>query len=113
MTDSMRKAITETDRRRERQATYNIEHNITPESVVRDLDNIMTSVYERDYVNTATQAVKKSDRVFGSKKELESYIASVQKEMKLAAANLDFERAASFRDEIKELRNEDLGVTDS
>mgnify|MGYP001171848625 FL=1 len=113
VTDSMRKAITETDRRRERQATYNIEHNITPESVVRDLDNIMTSVYERDYVNTATQAVKKSDRVFGSKKELESYIASVQKEMKLAAANLDFERAASFRDEIKELRNEDLGVTDS
>ena len=66
VTDSMRKAITETDRRRERQATYNIEHNITPESVVRDLDNIMTSVYERDYVNTATQLAKKPDRVFGS-----------------------------------------------
>lgn len=113
VTDSMRKAITETDRRRERQAAYNIEHNITPESVVRDLDNIMTSVYERDYVNTATQLAKKPDRVFGSKKELESYIASVQREMKLAAANLDFERAASFRDEIKELRNKDLGVTGS
>lgn len=113
VTDSMRKAITETDRRRERQAAYNIEHNITPESVVRDLDNIMTSVYERDYVNTATQLPKKPDRVFGSKKELESYIASVQREMKLAAANLDFERAASFRDEIKELRNKDLGVTGS
>ena len=113
VTDSMRKAITETDRRRERQATYNIEHNITPESVVRDLDNIMTSVYERDYVNTATQLAKKTNRVFGSKEELESYIASVQRDMKLAAANLDFERAASFRDEIKELRNEDLGVTDS
>ena len=113
VTDSMRKAITETDRRRERQAAYNIEHNITPESVVRDLDNIMTSVYERDYVNTATQLAKKPDRVFGSKKELESHIASVQREMKLAAANLDFERAASFRDEIKELRNKDLGVTGS
>ena len=113
VTDSMRKAITETDRRRERQAAYNIEHNITPESVVRDLDNIMTSVYERDYVNTATQLAKKTNRVFGSKEELESYIASVQRDMKLAAANLDFERAASFRDEIKELRNEDLGVTDS
>ena len=113
VTDSMRKAITETDRRRERQAAYNVKHDITPESVVRDIDKIMTSVYERDYGNTATHLAKKSNRVFASKKELESYIASIQTEMKLAAANLDFERAASFRDEIKDLRSQDLGVTDS
>ncbi len=113
VTESMRKAITETDRRRERQAAYNVKHDITPESVVKDLDNIMTSVYERDYVNTATHLARKSNRVFASKEERESYIASIQTEMKLAAANLDFERAASFRDEIKDLRSQDLGVTDS
>ena len=73
----------------------------------------MTSVYERDYVNAATHLAKKPDRVFASKKERESYIASIQTEMKLAAANLDFERAASFRDEIKDLRSQDLGVTNS
>ena len=113
VTESMRKAITETERRRERQAAYNIKHDITPESVVKDLDNIMMSVYERDYVNTATHLAKKSNRVFASKEERESYIASIQTEMKLAAANLDFERAASFRNEIKDLRSQDLGVTDS
>ena len=103
----MQSAIAETDRRRARQAAYNAEHGITPESVVRQIDDVMTSVYERDYGAPVERA---SRRTFRSRAELDAEIATLEREMRSAAANLDFEKAASLRDQIRGLRTRDLGL---
>src|SRR5438093_7975813 len=108
MTDSMRTAISETSRRRALQEAYNEEHGITPQSIVKQIDEVMSSVYERDYL---TPAVVRDERdQFRTQAELDAYVTSLQNEMKAAAANLDFEKAASIRDEIKRLRNPELGL---
>ena len=109
MTDSMKLAISETDRRRRIQEAYNVEHGITPTSIVKSIDEIMTSVYERDYV---TVAVDEADG-FRTHGELEAHITSLQAQMKGAAANLEFEKAAKLRDRIKQLRSKDLGLAGS
>jgi excinuclease ABC subunit B len=109
MTASMKSAIAETERRRARQAAYNEEHGITPESVVREIDDVMSSVYERDYSPTP----RESRDVFRTQAELDAEIARLEHEMKAAAANLDFERAASLRDALKTLRNRELGFSSS
>jgi excinuclease ABC subunit B len=107
-TASMRSAIEETDRRRALQAAYNAEHNITPESVVRSIDDVLSSVYERDYM---TPAVRETRETFRTQAELDAEISRLEHEMKAAAANLDFERAASLRDSLKALRTRDLGLS--
>ncbi|MEO8259758.1 MAG: excinuclease ABC subunit UvrB [Acidobacteriota bacterium] len=107
MTDSMRTAISETSRRRTIQSAYNEAHGITPQSIIKQLDEVMSSVYERDYLTPALPG--DSDR-FGTPAELAAHVASLQDQMKAAAANLDFEKAASLRDEIKRLRDQDLGL---
>jgi excinuclease ABC subunit B len=109
MTASMKTAIAETTRRRTRQAAYNTEHGITPESVVRHLDDVLTSVYANDY--SSAPIVRESREVFRTKAELDAEIARLGAEMKAAAANLDFERAATLRDRRRELRGRDLGLT--
>ena len=106
MTASMKTAIAETARRRTLQAAYNAEHGITPESVVRAIDEVMSSVYERDYM---TGPVDERE-TFRTQAELDAELARVQREMKSAAANLDFERAASLRDRLKTLRTRELGL---
>src|SRR4051812_26075116 len=106
MTASMTSAIAETERRRSRQAAYNEEHGITPESVVREIDDVMSSVYERDYGPTPSP---REHETFRTQAELDAEIARVEHEMKAAAANLDFERAASLRDSLKTLRSRELG----
>jgi excinuclease ABC subunit B len=106
MTDSMRAAISETERRRARQEEYNQEHGITPQSIVKQIDEVMSSVYERDYMTPATP--RDGTERFKTQAELDRYIASLQGEMKAAAANLDFEKAAALRDDIKRLRNPEL-----
>jgi excinuclease ABC subunit B len=108
MTDSMRSAIAETGRRRALQAAYNEEHGITPESVVRHIDEVLSSVYERDYSSPAP--ARDTRQVFHSQAELDAEIARLNLEMKSAAANLDFERAATVRDRLKTLRTRDLGL---
>jgi excinuclease ABC subunit B len=108
MTDSMKSAIGETDRRRALQAAYNEEHGITPESVVRAIEDVMSSVYERDY---ATPPVREAAQMFRTQAELDAEIARLEREMKSAAANLDFERAAAIRDTLKSLRTRELGLT--
>ena len=105
-TDSMRAAIGETTRRRARQAAYNEEHGITPQSIVKSIDEVMSSVYERDYMTPA--ATLDGTERFHSQQQLDAYLASKQEEMRAAAANLDFEKAAALRDEIKRLRNPEL-----
>jgi excinuclease ABC subunit B len=109
VTDSMRACISETERRRAMQEAYNQEHGITPQSVVRHLDEVMSSVYERDYM-TAPMLVRDGAEVFRSQAELDAHIGTLQQRMKAAAANLDFEKAAAIRDDIKRLRNADLGL---
>jgi excinuclease ABC subunit B len=107
MTASMQSAIAETSRRRTLQASYNEEHGITPESVVRSIDDVLSSVYERDYV---TPPIKDAREPFRTQAELEAEITRLEREMKAAAANLDFERAASVRDTLKGLRTRGLGL---
>jgi excinuclease ABC subunit B len=108
VTDSMRAAIAETDRRRVLQEAFNQEHGITPQSIVKQIDEVMSSVYERDYVTPAV-ARDGSER-FRTQAELDAYVAQLQEQMRAAAANLDFEKAASIRDDIKRLRNPELGL---
>jgi len=107
MTESMKSAIAETDRRRALQAAYNEEHGITPESVVRAIEDVMSSVYERDYVTPPAREAQ----MFRTQAELDAEILRLEREMKSAAANLDFERAATIRDTLKSLRTRELGLT--
>jgi excinuclease ABC subunit B len=107
-TDSMRAAIAETGRRRAIQHAYNVEHGITPQSIVKQIDEVMSSVYERDYLTPA--AVRDGTEQFRTQAELDAYVGTLQDEMRTAAANLDFERAAALRDDIKRLRNPELGL---
>jgi excinuclease ABC subunit B len=107
MTDSMKLAISETDRRREIQVAYNEEHGITPASIVKSIDEVLTSVYERDYVTVPTDPDSELFRTHG---ELEAHLTTLQTQMKAAAANLEFEKAAGLRDRIKQLRTRELGL---
>jgi excinuclease ABC subunit B len=107
-TNSMRIAISETGRRRTIQAAYNEEHGITPQSIVRAIDEVMSSVYERDYLTPAA-TIDGTER-FHNQRQLDAHLETLQAQMKAAAANLDFEQAASLRDDIKRLRNPELGL---
>ena len=105
ITGSMKKAIDETNRRRRLQEAYNKANNITPRSIKKDISSIFDSVYEADYVTVETE---KDVKATGS--ELERLIADMEKEMLQAAKDLAFEKAAQLRDEIRELKQRDLGI---
>jgi excinuclease ABC subunit B len=109
VTRSMDAAIGETSRRRARQQEYNEEHGITPQSIIKQIDDVMSSVYERDYM-TPAPVLDSAGRRFRTQAELDDYIATRREEMRAAAANLDFEKAAAIRDDIKRLRNPELGL---
>ena len=111
MTASMKSAMAETERRRTRQEAYNAEHGITPESVVRDIDDVMSSVYERDYCAVPADRARPGARS-ARMAERDAEIARLEAEMKSAARNLDFERAAALRDTLKGLRTGELGLSD-
>ena len=104
VTDSMRTAIDETARRRTIQAAYNQEHGITPTSIIKDIDGVLGSVYERDYAPLDRGAG------FRSGAELDAHVAGLERRMREAAANLDFETAASLRDQIAVAKAGDLGL---
>ncbi|MBI4476188.1 MAG: excinuclease ABC subunit UvrB, partial [Acidobacteria bacterium] len=108
VTESMRVAIQETERRRELQAAYNEAHGITPQTIVKSIDDVMSSVYERDYVTIPV--VREEREVFRSQAEVDARIAQLSQEMRQAAANLDFEKAARLRDRIKTLRTLELNA---
>ena len=106
MTDSMKKAISETERRRAIQDEYNKEHGITPKTIhkaVRDLISISKKVEQVDMM-------KEKDIESMSKKELEALVKKLTKEMNVAAAELNFERAAELRDKLLELKKELLAL---
>jgi excinuclease ABC subunit B len=106
MTDSMKAAIGETNRRRVIQEAYNQEHGITPESIKKSIGDLMSSVYEMDYV--AVPEVDGDEDRYRSVDELLAEIKKVEKEMRAAAKALEFERAAELRDRLKTLRGREL-----
>jgi excinuclease ABC subunit B len=111
MTDSMKRAIEETERRRERQMAYNREYGITPESIKKSISDVLSSVTEKDYYTVAAAPdVEKVDRL--TEEELPAYIAQLEKEMRAAAKRLEFERAAEIRDRIREMEKRRLGVAE-
>ena len=108
VTDSMRTALDEMDRRRQLQQEYNGRHGITPASIVKDIDNLLTSIYERDYAEVPM--ARERGENFRTRDERAAHLAQLERDMHAAAANLEFERAASLRDRLRELRRRDLGL---
>jgi excinuclease ABC subunit B len=101
-TKSIKKAIEETDRRRSKQELFNKKNNITAQSIQKEIGDILESVYEKDYLN-----VEKNIEIGGN---LKKHLKSLKKDMHISADNLEFEKAAKIRDEIKKLENSDLGL---
>jgi len=107
MTESMERAIGETNRRRALQQAYNQEHGITPESIVRPVEMSLARIVEADYVDV-TAAESEGIPEFKSQEELDAYIAKLEGEMREAAKRFEFEKAAKLRDTIKELRTKEF-----
>jgi len=109
-TDSMERALAETDRRRARQEVYNQENGITPESIVKSIEDVLGSVWERDYMRIPEPAAAEPEAFYGTPEELEKEVKRLEKEMRRAAEKLDFEQAATLRDRIRYLRQKQILV---
>ncbi|MSP81185.1 MAG: excinuclease ABC subunit UvrB, partial [Rhodospirillales bacterium] len=107
MTESLKFAIGETNRRRERQQAYNAANGITPESIKKGIADVLGSVYEQDYVTPDT-GVSGDVHLVGH--NLRAHLEALEKRMRAAAANLGFEEAARLRDEIRRLEAFELGL---
>ncbi|HST23421.1 MAG TPA: excinuclease ABC subunit UvrB [Blastocatellia bacterium] len=108
MTDSMRRAIGETQRRREKQAQYNTEHGITPQTIVKAIDSTLVSIVEADYFKVPLNL---DDVEEYSPDNIVETIARLEAEMRAAAAKYEFERAAELRDKMKYLRSRQLEMS--
>ncbi|HEY2038938.1 MAG TPA: excinuclease ABC subunit UvrB [Edaphobacter sp.] len=106
MTDSMRRAIDETNRRREIQQAYNEENGITPRSIIRPTEMALAGILKADYADLTEEAGDVPE--FATQAELDTYIAKLETEMREAAKKFEFERAAKLRDTVKELRTKEF-----
>jgi excinuclease ABC subunit B len=109
VTDSMKTAMDETNRRRAIQATYNKEHGITPESIRKNIGDLLSSVYEADYVGVPEVAETPEER-YRTVEDLDKEIRVLEKQMREAAKALEFEEAGRLRDRIKGLRAREFGL---
>lgn len=106
MTDSMRIAIGETNRRRAKQQAYNVEHNITPESIIKSVDMQLARIVEADYLTVPADDVAVD--ALASEEDLRRAIEQLEGQMREAAKKFEFERAASLRDRVRALRQRDF-----
>jgi excinuclease ABC subunit B len=106
MTDSMQRAINETDRRREKQVAYNEENGITPMSIIRPLEMGLAGILKADYADLTDEAEGMPD--FATQQELDTYISNLESDMREAAKKFEFEKAAKLRDTVKELRTKEF-----
>ncbi len=106
LTDSMRQALAETARRRSLQMEYNRAHGITPQSIRKSIDEVLASVYERDYLDYSRIAEAKD--IYLSPQKRQRKIEELERAMRAAAKALEFEKAARLRDEIARLKKHDL-----
>ncbi|HKS68394.1 MAG TPA: excinuclease ABC subunit UvrB [Candidatus Acidoferrales bacterium] len=107
MTESMRKAMAETSRRRAKQEAYNSENNITPQSIVKSVDMQLVKIIEADYVTVPLEEVSGE---ISNEEQLAKMIAQLEQQMREAAKKFEFERAAALRDRIRDLKQRDLGL---
>ncbi len=114
VTGSMERAMAETSRRRDKQAAFNLANGITPESIKKNIGDILDSVYERDHVRADITGAKgmATDQGAMMGNNLAAHITALEKQMRDAAADLDFETAARLRDEIKRLKMLELEVSE-
>ncbi len=109
ITGSMERALRETDRRREKQVAYNIEHNITPSTIKKNVDDVMKGLYKADTdMIRVTAKIDKS--MIGA--NLQTVLDGLRTDMRKAAENLEFEEAARLRDEVKRLETVELTIVD-
>jgi excinuclease ABC subunit B len=108
VTDSMQAAMNETNRRRALQMAYNREHGITPETIRKEIHDILSSIYEKDYYTVP--ALKDEEVEYIPQEEIPALMAQVEKEMKAAAKRLEFEQAAELRDRLRALEKRRLGI---
>ena len=109
MTDSMKQAIDETNRRREVQSAYNEENGITPTSVIRPTEMSLARILKADYADLTEDSDSMPD--FKSQDELDAYIVNLESDMREAARKFEFEKAARLRDKVKELRTKEFLFT--
>jgi excinuclease ABC subunit B len=106
MTDSMRRAIDETERRRVIQQAYNEENGITPESILRPIDMSLAQILKAEYADMTEQDDTTPE--FGSQQELDAFVAKLEADMREAAKKFEFEKAAKLRDRVKELKTKEF-----
>jgi len=111
VTESIRRARQETDRRRQLQTVYNREHGITPESIKKSITDVLSSVDEKDYYTVPAVSDKGHAQLI-TKEEIPALIAQLDREMRAAAKRLEFERAADLRDRIRGLEKRRLGIVE-
>lgn len=108
MTDSMKRAIDETNRRREIQKDYNERNGITPQTIIKPIDMNLVRMAEADYLTVPLEEEKPDEVELLSSEDRERYLEELEKKMREAAKNFEFEKAAQFRDRIKDLRSKFL-----